>query len=106
MYKSGQIVFDTVLQEPVIFIEGDGEMCVVVCTGVKDEACSSKTLDLVPIWTKQDKVFTGLLASKSFTAIIEVTEKNYGKYFNYIKDTMTKVSADGKDKEQQFHIKG
>ena len=106
MYKSGQIVFDTVLQEPVIFIEGDGEMCTVVCTGVVDEACSSKSLDLVPIWTKQDKVFAGKLASKSFVTIIEITKKNYDKYYQYIQDMMTKVSADGKDKDQQYHIKG
>ena len=106
MYKSGQIVFDKVLKEPVIFIEGDGDKCLVVCTGIPDSDCTSDTKDLVPIWTKNDKVLTGKLASKNFATIISVTAKNYDKYSDYITEIQTKVSVDGKNEEQQYHIKG
>jgi hypothetical protein len=106
MYKSGQIVFDKKLQEPVIFVEGNGEVCTVVCTGVEDTDCLSDTSDLIPLWNKNDKVFTGKLAVKNFATIVEVDKTNYEKYCNYIEEIMTKVSFDGKNKEQQYHTKG
>ena len=106
MYKSGQIVFDKKLEEPVIFIEGNGEMCTVVCTGVEDSECISATSDLIPLWNKNDKVFIGKLAAKNFATIVTVTKKSYAKYSNYIEEIMTKVSFDGKNKEQQYHTKG
>ena len=106
MYKSGQIVFDEGIDEPVIFIEGDGDKCNVVCTGVKNTTAVSYISSILPIWKNNDKILVGKLAAYNFATILDVNKENYRGYTSYINKINKEISTDGKRNGYKYHIKG
>lgn len=106
MYKSGQVLFDSSIDEAVVFIKGEGEDYYVVCSGVKNNTAITPSNKIYPIWTTNNKVLQGRYATNNFATVLEVTKSSYKNFYKLINEVNSHISKDGREKGFRYHLKG